>query len=230
MRVVIVGPNLYDQSRGQFHVHAEGCADLQRDPDMRESIATQGGITLDAGTRLDVEESIYGPEAGDFDRPHRGAWLDEFHFAPCCKELPRGEALTPTQLDEFTRGYLECALWASSDLDTEEPLDDEYGACDFSERAREEAREVCERFERENGTDLAEYIATVDTHGMDSAESFAGHDLWLSRNGAGAGYFAREGVPEAVRDRLQDAARVLGEAYVYPERDRRDADPELFFG
>jgi hypothetical protein len=30
MQVVIIGPNLIDQSQGSFHVHASGCADTRK--------------------------------------------------------------------------------------------------------------------------------------------------------------------------------------------------------
>lgn len=87
MRVTIIGPNLRDQSRGDFHVHAEGCADIARmavrDPAYRD------GWTIDAASRASVAGDVYediiaerGGEPVDY--------LDGFHFAPCCSELPRG--------------------------------------------------------------------------------------------------------------------------------------------
>lgn len=87
MRVTIIGPNLRDQSRGDFHVHAAGCADIARMA-AREPAYTDGW-TIEAETRESVADDVYadiiderGGEPADF--------LDEFHFFPCCAELPRG--------------------------------------------------------------------------------------------------------------------------------------------
>lgn len=78
-RVVIVGPNLNDQSKGTFHVHAEGCADLKRDPNMR---GEDQSMVVTAATRVDVADYIYGEDAGDFDGTPESN-LPDFHFAPC---------------------------------------------------------------------------------------------------------------------------------------------------
>lgn len=78
-RVVIVGPNLRDQSKGTFHVHAEGCADLKRSPNLRHE---DQSMVVEATSLIDVEQYIYGPDAGDFD-VEPGTVLDDFHFAPC---------------------------------------------------------------------------------------------------------------------------------------------------
>lgn len=90
-QVVICGPNLNDQSKGTFHVHAAGCAEArQYGPHKRH-----GGETpwqVEATSRADVVLDVYGPDAGDFDLDATDpesirAYAGEFHFAPCC-ELP----------------------------------------------------------------------------------------------------------------------------------------------
>ena len=52
MKVTVCGPNLRDQSKGQFHVHAADCSDLirhaQREPEY------QYGFTIDGATRVNV--------------------------------------------------------------------------------------------------------------------------------------------------------------------------------
>lgn len=90
MRVTICGPNLQDQSKGQFHIHAAGCADLKRhahrEPEYRH------GWTISAASQLDVAAEVYSDimaehEGADdgLDKPE--AYVSEFHFFPCTKEL-----------------------------------------------------------------------------------------------------------------------------------------------
>jgi hypothetical protein len=104
-------------------------------------------------------------------------------------------------IDKMTRGYLECALWASSDGDGN-PLDDEYSADGFAPLEIAEASKLCARFAEENAADL---------EGIEPSQ--AGHDLWLTRNHHGAGFWDR-GLGE-VGERLSKAAQALGECYAY---------------
>lgn len=78
MLVTVVGPNLRDQSKGDFHVHEASCGDLKRDPNMKNA----EHYTLNALSREDVSTIIYS----DFENPE--SFVDTFHFAPCTKELP----------------------------------------------------------------------------------------------------------------------------------------------
>ena len=86
MRVTICGPNLRDQSKGTFHVHAEGCADLARGA--RREPEYGNGWTVEAATAEDVVLDVYGPEAGDFefdpsDPADMAFYKSDFHFFPC---------------------------------------------------------------------------------------------------------------------------------------------------
>lgn len=89
MRVFIAGPNLRDQSKGSFHVHAEGCADIakmkRRDPAYRD------GYVIDAVDRIEVAEDVYDNgimTAGETGRDY----LFDFHFFPCCDALPTDDS------------------------------------------------------------------------------------------------------------------------------------------
>jgi hypothetical protein len=57
MHVVICGPNLNDQRKGTFHVHASGCHDLvknaRREPEYRN------GWVVDVNSREDIVRAIY---------------------------------------------------------------------------------------------------------------------------------------------------------------------------
>jgi hypothetical protein len=80
MRVTIIGPNLRDQSKGTFHVHAEGCADIARSA--RRDPAFRDGWTIEAASATEVSDAVYPPE--DFGG-ESGDNVSDFHFAPCAK-------------------------------------------------------------------------------------------------------------------------------------------------
>jgi len=106
------------------------------------------------------------------------------------------------KLDSFTRAYLECALWASSD-DDGNPLDDSYGIDDLSPECVSQAIEDCTAFQ----TDNADLLADLD-------DEQSGHDFWLTRNHHGAGFWDR-GHPEKISKPLTDASHVYGSVELY---------------
>jgi len=117
------------------------------------------------------------------------------------------------KLDDFTRAYLECALWAETDNSTPqggEPLDRNFDLTDFAPEALEKAIDDCRRFQEDNGEALGEADYS-HPHYTDMA--MAGHGFWLTRNGHGAGFWDRE--LGDVGDRLTEAAKHFGECYVY---------------
>lgn len=95
--------------------------------------------------------------------------------------------------------YVECALWA------DEP--EGYEGQVMSDFALSEAWEDCQQFMNTFYEELKET----------KNYSQAGHDLWLTRNGHGAGFWDRSDDvwPKDMRDRMTEYARKLGECYVY---------------
>ncbi len=113
----------------------------------------------------------------------------------------------PTELlDEFLGSYIETALWASMDESDPEtggsPMDDNYGPDDLAPETLSEMRADALDFMQESMEDIWENI------------SQAGHDFWLTRNGAGVG-FLDDYWPEPAATRLRDNARVYGEYHLY---------------
>jgi hypothetical protein len=115
------------------------------------------------------------------------------------------------KLDEFTRAYIEAALWSSldeSDPSGGRPLDRTYGVDDIDPEALKAIRYDCERFQREN----------AGTWGDDWSDEQAGHDFWLTRNRHGAGFWDRfyGGCPGArAGEKLTEASHRYGECYLY---------------
>lgn len=81
-RLTIFGPNLTDQSKGDFHVHAATCGDCTR--------YDEQGWTTEFPDRGNVVEELYsdqlsehGDEKGYFEVCYATVW-----FAPCCDDVP----------------------------------------------------------------------------------------------------------------------------------------------
>lgn len=123
-------------------------------------------------------------------------------------------------LNAMVAGYLACAIWSSGNA---EETDELYGfdADDFSDAARKQAYALCLQFATDNATPLQAYIDHI-RHPENSPSSMAGHDLWLTRNGHGTGFWDRNaGYAGSL---LTDAAKKLGEMHVWV-----DEDSELYF-
>lgn len=104
--------------------------------------------------------------------------------------------------------YLHCALWSSTDNtrdDGGDPLDAHYSIGDIAPESVKAAEETLADFEQTYGAIISESGQTPEQ---------LGHDLWLTRNHHGAGFWDR-GYPEAVGDTLTQAAHAYGESDAY---------------
>lgn len=118
-----------------------------------------------------------------------------------------GTTVRSCELDDFTRAYLECALWSSVDISedgSDECLDATCGLDDCSLETLQGAIDDCRSFQESEADDLAE-------SGLSDEQ--AGHDFWLTRNGHGAGFWDR-GLG-AVGDRLSKACKPYGSVDLY---------------
>jgi hypothetical protein len=103
--------------------------------------------------------------------------------------------ITPLVSDEVLRGYLECAEWTLDD----ETRDQAEG---FSPSAELAAEKDCCEFQTLAGDLLAN---------MNGSQ--IGHDLWLTRNHHGAGFWDR-GLGE-IGDKLTTLAHGMGSCETY---------------
>lgn len=127
--------------------------------------------------------------------------------------------LSDDDMDAAVRHYLVTALWSSPnpDHDTDdtvsEMLDGDYDTDDVADDARAQAREDVAAFVALAGReDVAAFLAAF---GGDAEQ--LGHDLWLTRNGHGAGFWDR-GLGE-LGDRLTAHAHTFGGVDLYPGDD-----------
>lgn len=127
-------------------------------------------------------------------------------------------AAAPAQavtLDAFTRAYIECALWSSTDHADDsggEPLDANYDASDIAPAALASIIEDCTAFQRDNDVKLGIVESLCES-------ARAGHNFWLNRNGHGSGFWDEYFGPGlAIRDafmRLSDASKAYGSCDLY---------------
>jgi hypothetical protein len=126
------------------------------------------------------------------------------------------------KLDEFTRAYVETALWSSNDNSTEsggEPLDANYSIEDIAPDTLAQMVDDCRKFQAAHGHLL------TDEHCLRYGPDFgidgrAGHDFWLTRNGHGAGFWDGDWSAEADAI-LTPAAEAFGELDLYVGDDGR---------
>lgn len=122
-----------------------------------------------------------------------------------------------TDIDRMLTAYIECALWSTNDDSDEqggEPLDANYGREDLAPETLEGMRADCLAFYAAHSEQIAQWDGNGD------ADEQAGHDLWLTRNGHGAGFWDRSdskgrgGWPNEGKD-LTEAAQAMGEVWLY---------------
>lgn len=127
-----------------------------------------------------------------------------------------------TKLDILTRHYLIAALWSNTD-DNGDPLDAHYDLADIHPDSIARASATCAAFLADAG-DLLEQLP--DTYGphphcgtVHPQIAAAGHDLWLTSNGHGAGFWDR-GLGE-LGDKLTHLAHAVGGCDAYIGDDAR---------
>jgi hypothetical protein len=113
-----------------------------------------------------------------------------------------------TKLDQFTRAYIECALWSSLDDNGELISDKELSDLTFVQMIQD-----CKSFQEDNETVLTYWYVECG-----ESPDRAGHDFWLTRNGHGAGFWDRwsSATDEGkVGKALTDASHAYGEMNLY---------------
>lgn len=136
-------------------------------------------------------------------------------------------ALLLSEVGQVIKGYTEAMLWANAICgredceqgreigDCEHTLDAQkrYDFDDFDAADQHRIRIFCEAFVLDNLADFREYLSHRDFDpAQGSVASYFGHDLALTRNGHGTGFWDR-GLGE-LGDRLSEATKPHGESHV----------------
>lgn len=119
---------------------------------------------------------------------------------------------THADLSPMAQAYIAAAIWTEEEMLKEDPRFDD--GANFGESAYQEAQKICDEFEAANA-ELLEQAGSDEQNG---------HDLWLTRNGHGAGFWDRGYLPE-IGKALTDAAHALGAESIFI-----GDDGELHFG
>ena len=88
-------------------------------------------------------------------------------------------------MNKFTQAYIECALWSSMDNADEqggESLEANYDVFDLAPECLATMEADCKDFQES-------FASLLEQSGLSDEQ--AGHDFWLTRNGHGAGFWAR---------------------------------------
>ena len=143
-------------------------------------------------------------------------------MGPYQSRLRRGLNMGPYRTPENLIGaspmvlqYLETMLWASTDESDDsggEPLDRNYCLADVHRSAVTDAIADCASFLDKC---KAAGIDDFDGNGLETV----GHDLWLTRNGHGAGFW--DGDYPTHGDALTDLAQGMGARNAYVGDDNR---------
>lgn len=113
-----------------------------------------------------------------------------------------------TPLEVMLKAYMTAALWSSNDESDEnggDPIDSNYGIEDIHPDTAAAMRADVEKFLTENAADIGDRYDQ------------AGHDLWLTRNHHGVGFWETPDWPKEAGERLTKAAHAMGERNLYVE-------------
>lgn len=119
-------------------------------------------------------------------------------------------------VQKFLQGYIDAALWSTTDCRDEEgndtySLDDEFS--DVSDKCRAAMLSDCNDFIADHGEKLE---AFKDATGRDDSDM--GHDFWLTRSGHGAGFWdrlSRGANGYEIGEQLTDACKDYGTFELY---------------
>ncbi len=124
-------------------------------------------------------------------------------------------------LEEFLNAYVEAALWSSTD-DDGEPLDKNYDQADIAPETLAKMRADCAAFlnHRLGGCliDIAERLQAEGKYhcpGRCGVTEYAGHDFFMTRNGAGVGFWEEGDWPKGMGDTLTETAKSFGTFDMY---------------
>lgn len=155
-------------------------------------------------------ERALGPAARPTPKKVMGYAGKRMRKNPKTKSLTEHMVLTK-RLPRMVQGYIEAALWSSTD-DDGTPLDSNFTEMDLSDEAREAMERDCAEFLEYNHDAVEDFMLVTGRTMPD-----VGHDLWLTRNRHGTGFWDRGG--EGIGEKLTKAAHTLGESVLYVSDD-----------
>jgi hypothetical protein len=124
-------------------------------------------------------------------------------------------------LDTVVEHYIIAMLWSTNDESDESggvPMDQNYSPEDLAPGEREEIEADCRTFLEAVGHLITEDNYIGKNSGAHDVAALAGHDLWLTRVGHGAGFWDGDWDSDYNHGDarpLTNAAKALGEVWPY---------------
>ncbi|NCQ51636.1 hypothetical protein GW796_07025 [archaeon] len=109
--------------------------------------------------------------------------------------------------DEFTKAYIVAAIWTSEPEDVDD--NNTFDVIKIPQDILDLVSLECKTFQENN----EKLLDAAYSSGKDYEASRAGHDLWLTRNGHGVGYWDRD--LGEIGEKLSDKARELNGSDLY---------------
>lgn len=102
-------------------------------------------------------------------------------------------------LSKILNSYLEAALWTESDT-----IGDDFTIYDFDDDSREAAK-----------IEISNFMSKANQYLVGIPEDSIGHDIWLTRNRHGAGFWDRDYLDAEAGKVLTDLAHEMGERSLF---------------
>lgn len=141
------------------------------------------------------------------------------------------EFTTKLNIKKIMDNYLECAIWTEEDTlkgDEESQISGKYSEDselkDLEERTWLNIHNFTDDSIIKAYEDIKKFLEYAGDAVNDIDEEQLGHDIWLTRNHHGAGFFDR-GYDDEIEKVLMDSAHKLGEESIFV-----DDDGKLHFG
>lgn len=111
------------------------------------------------------------------------------------------------KLDEFTLGYIYCALW-NTELEPGITVDDFFSIENMDEKTLQKIKTDCELFQEKHKDILKSYYSTPRTDAFPNyGPDHAGYDFWIYRNNLEHLGFDRKDIPVRLQEEFKTASK-----------------------
>lgn len=119
------------------------------------------------------------------------------------------------KMESFVQGYIDAILFVSEDDENEFDVDE------IDDNALDVIKITSMNFFDDNFEELECFCDQAGEFYSDDIWAYAGHNLALTQNGAGEGFWSREGVNKRLGNELSEKAKECGELRLYCGKDGR---------
>ena len=118
-------------------------------------------------------------------------------------------------MDDFTKGYIQTALWTEHGKKSEF-LDADYGVDDIDADTLSKMEADCKKFQQDHKTVLRQAYKQYQPTDEYTVEWCAGSDFWYTRNHHGVGFLDRK-IGKVIAEVLSHGADSCGEYHLFDD-------------